>query len=154
MMPWLDSVQTSALAQAIGNSRWATAVLSSLHLVGFTLLMGSTLISNLRLLGAVLPDRPIDEVTRPAARAAWIALAISAATGSLLFVPRASGAVANPTFQLKMLLLATAVGVQALALPRVAHSPLQPAAARVTGAAGLVLWLGLALAGCAFILFE
>ena len=116
--------------------------------------MGSTLISNLRLVGVFLADRPLDEVTRPAARAAWIALVISAATGGLLFVPRASGAVENPTFQLKMLLLFTAVGVQALAVPRVAHARLQPAAARATGAAGLLLWLGLALAGCAFILFE
>jgi hypothetical protein len=51
-------------------------------------------------------------------------------------------------------LLFTAVGVQALAVPRVAQAWRQPASAYATGAAGLALWLGLALAGCAFILFE
>lgn len=155
MNSWLDAVQASAFAQAIAQSRWMTAALSSTHLVGFTLIVGSALIGNLRLLGAFLPDRPIAEVTSTASRAVFIGLGISIGTGALLFAPRAGSAVGNSIFQMKMLLLVVASGVQALVVPRVAQRVVEPVvAARISGVIGLCLWLGVALAGCAFILLE
>ena len=47
--------RSSWLAHVIAESQWLTAALSSLHLLGFTLVMGSALLSNLRMLG--LPVR-------------------------------------------------------------------------------------------------
>jgi hypothetical protein len=154
-MSLFDALQASALAHAIAESRWATAILSAVHLIGFTVVMGSALVTNLRLVGALFPERPATDVMRPATRALAVGLAISAATGALLFAPRAAHAAVNSIFQVKMLLLASAVTWHATVQPRVASRMPEPVAAvRVLGATGLALWVSLALAGCAFILFE
>jgi hypothetical protein len=150
---WLDALQGSAFAQALAQSRWASAVLSSLHLIGFTLVMGAALVCHLRLAGAFSADRPPVEVTGPASRIMRIGLACSILTGGLLFTPRAAGAAANWIFQLKMALLAAGVVLQATAVPHAARAGDGPRV-MATGLLGLLVWVGLALAGCAFILFE
>lgn len=153
-MPLLDALQSSVFARAVAESRWATAILSSVHLVGFTAVLGSALLANLRLAGVLLPDRPLAEIAQPTRRGLAVGLALSMVTGFVMFAPRAADAGRNSTFQLKMLLLVAAV-IHYVATQRTIASRLPgPAAARVLGAAGVVLWVGLALAGCAFILFE
>lgn len=151
----LETLQESWLAHAIGESQMITAMLSSLHLIGFTLVMGSALISGLRRTGALLADVPVGDVTRPAGRALATGLAISACTGILLFVPRASGAAANPIFRVKLTLIVAALLVTVLlhrttVTSRHASTGMQ----RLGGGVGLALWIGVALAGCAFILLE
>lgn len=151
----LDALQSSWLAHTIGESQMLTASLSSLHLLGFTLVMGSALVSNLRLLGRLLPETSATDVTRPAARVLVAGLLLSAVTGALLFAPRAAGAAANDTFRVKLTLLVLAVlvhfGVQARMARR---ADTARGAARAVGALGIVLWVGVALAGCAFVLIE
>jgi hypothetical protein len=151
----LEALQGSWLAHTIGESQMLTASLSSLHLIGFTLVMGSALVSNLRMTGVLLPERPASDVTDPAARVVLIGLAISAATGLLLFVPRAEGAAANSTFRVKLTLLALAVLVHFVAQLRVARdADAGRGIATLVGLLGIALWMGVALAGCAFILLE
>jgi len=62
-----------------------TGALSSVHVIGFTLVTGGALVANLNLLGVLFPGRPPIEVTRPASRGIAAGLAISALTGLLLF---------------------------------------------------------------------
>jgi hypothetical protein len=150
----LDALQSSWLAHAIGGSQMITASLSAVHLLGFTLVMGSALVSNLRMMGQLMPDRPAVEVTRPAARAVIAGATLSAATGLLLFVPRAIGAAANPTFRVKLTLIAAALLVQLVVQNAAADRPHDGALNRAVGAVGLALWAGVALAACAFILLE
>lgn len=151
----LETLQESWLAHAIGESQLITAALSSLHLIGFTLVMGSALISGLRRTGALLADVPVSDVTRPAWRALAIGLTISACTGILLFAPRASGAAANPIFRVKLTLIVSALLVTVLLHRTTATSGhASTGMQRLGGAAGLALWIGVALAGCAFILWE
>ena len=132
-----------------------TASLSAIHLLGFTLVMGSSLLVNLRLLGALLPQRALNEVTRPASRAIALGLAISITTGALLFSARATSAIENRTFQMKILLLLAAVVFHFVIQSRVTQRP-QPGvlALRTTAVFGLALWMGLAVVACWFILFE
>jgi hypothetical protein len=150
-----ESLQASALAQAIGTSRMLLATLSGLHLVGFTLVMGGALVSNLRLAGVVLTTSSARDVARAATRIVLGGLAVSLCTGLLLFSTRAPEAVANPIFRLKMALLLAAVVVHFVALPRAARRERGAIlVTRSTGVVGLLLWIGLALAACAFILIE
>jgi hypothetical protein len=145
----LDTVlawyQSSALASTVGNSPTLTAMLSALHALGFTCIMGGALFSNLGRLGVLFPSRPVRELTSPGSRLIALGLAVSLPTGLLLVGPRALTAGHNSTFQLKMLLILAAAAVQFGLLRR---------ESRAVGAAGLVLWLGLAATACAFILFE
>jgi hypothetical protein len=152
----LEALQDSWLAHTIGESQMLTASLSALHLVGFTLVMGSALVSGLRLLGVTLREVGAIDVIRPATRVLLVGLSVSAVTGSLLFVPRAAGAAANDIFRLKLTLLLGAVLVHFAITRRVAGrgGAGDTGAQRATGALGLALWVGVALAGCAFILLE
>jgi hypothetical protein len=153
--PFFAWLQTTRIATTVAESLPLTAGLSSIHLIGFTLLMGGAVVSNLRLLGVLLPERPVLEVAGPAGRGIALGLVISVATGLPLFAARASVAIENGVFQLKMLLLVTAVVFHFAHHRRVVRrDPATPSLLRVTGALGLMLWFGVALAGCAFILLE
>jgi hypothetical protein len=105
-------------------------------------------------------------VTRPASRGIAVGLTISVLTGVFLFAPRATAASVNWIFQLKMALLMAAVLFHVLVHRRVARTPRhnhisgQSAMSwstpmqKATAVVGLLLWTGLALSGCAFILLE
>ena len=68
---------------------------------------------------------------------------------------RAAAAAANGTFQLKMLLLVSAAVFHFAVSARLARRPrVDTRVLRIAAALGLALWIGLALAACAFILFE
>ena len=160
---WLESTR---VAVAVRDTLLLNAGLSAVHLIGFTLTTGGALVANLNLLGLLFPGRPPAAVTRPASRGIALGLLISGLTGALLFAPRASAASVNWIFQLKMALLLTAVLFHVFVHRRVALTPRHnhmsgqsavswsSAAQRATAVVGLLLWTGLALSGCAFILLE
>ena len=151
----LEWIQATGLATTVKESLLLTGALSAVHLLGFTLVTGGALVSNLRLLGALFPQYPVVEVSRPAGRGIAVGLVLSVTTGLLLFAPRAMVASANNTFQLKMLLLVGAATFHATLHRSVARQPrATPGLLRLIGGVGLALWLGLALAGCAYILLE
>jgi hypothetical protein len=148
-------VEATRVATTIGESPTLTGFLSAVHLVGLTLLVGAALVSGLRLLGLLLPDRPVPDVAGAAGRGIPLGLAISLVSGLLLFSPRASQLVGNGFFQLKMALLVVAAVFHAA---RYRHATRRVGAGRLalaaTGALGVALWLGVVLAGCALILLE
>lgn len=149
---WLES---TVIARSVGESLMFTASLSAVHILGFTLVMGSALLVNLRLLDLVLPQRALIEVTRPASRAIVLGLTISLATGFLLFSTRAMSAIQNSTFQVKMLLLLAAVVFHFAIQSRVTRRPQSSVfTLRTTAVSGLALWVGLAVTACWYILFE
>ena len=149
---WLEG---SGVATTVRDSLMLTAALSAAHLIGFTLVTGGALVANLNLLGVLFQDRPALDVTRPATRGIALGLTVSVVTGVLLFGPRATVASGNSIFQTKMALLLAAVVFHLAVHQRVARNESAAGATRrVTAVAGLLLWTGLALAGCAFILLE
>jgi hypothetical protein len=148
-------VEGTRVASAIRESLTLTATLSAAHLIGFTLITGGALLANLRCLGVLLAKQPLKDVMRPATRGIAIGLAISVFTGGLSFSTRATAAAENSIFQAKMSLLVAAVLLHFAVQRRLARaSGPETGVVRATGALGLGLWLGLALAGCAFILLE
>jgi len=148
-------IQTTRIATEIGQSTLLTGFLSAIHLLGLTWLGGGALVSGLRMLGIILADRPMSEVTRGPVRGMLVGLVISVASGLLLFSPRASTAVENSFFQVKMLLLCAAVAFHFAVYRGVSRrSDGNPSTVKLTGGLGLILWFGVAAAGCAFILLE
>lgn len=151
---FLESIQASSVATTIENSLLLTAGLSATHLIGFTLLMGGAFVSHLRLMGLLLARQPLPEVAIATGRGIRIGLAISVVTGLLLVAPRAVAAAANGFFQIKMACLVAAAGVHFALFNRVTAPTSGAWSQQTTGAVGLTLWSGVALAGCAFILLE
>ena len=152
LLAWLE---TTAAAQWVSGSLPVTATLSSVHALAFTLVMGGAVVFDLRLLGAVLPQRPVVDLAAPSARIVAVGLIVSIATGVLLFSGKASAVAENGFFQTKMLLLVAAASFHFLACRSVLREGVATTGLqRLSGACGLTLWIGLAVAACAFILFE
>lgn len=155
LAPFFERVQGTALASAIAQSSLITGVLSASHLIGFTLVLGGALVSSLKLIGLLFPERATLEITVPASRGIAAGLLVSLTTGLLLFSARASDASANEIFQLKMALLVSATLFQFLFVGRISRRfPATSPSLRLTGSVSLALWFGVALAGCGFILLE
>jgi tellurite resistance protein TehA-like permease len=153
-MPWTEWLETTAIALTVRDSQLLTGGLSAVHLLGFTLTMGGALVGNLTMMGALFRGRPLVDVARPTSRGIAAGLGLSVVTGALLFAPRATAASGSAIFQAKMLLLLGAASFHFAVHYPMARRARHAWALRVTGAAGLALWAGLALAGCAFILLE
>ena len=154
-MTVFEWVEATGVAHAVRDSLMLTASLSAFHLLGFTLITGGALLTNLRFIGVLLAKQPLNDVTRPATRGIAMGLAISVTTGALLFSTRATAAAENRIFQVKMSLL-VAAAIFHFAVQRrlaIAAGP-ERGVVRASGVLGLGIWLGLALAGCAFILLE
>jgi hypothetical protein len=153
----LETLQASAFAKAIAQSQVITAGLSAVHALGFAMVTSSALVAGLRILGGLFGDRPAIEILRPASRVLFAGLVINILTGALLFSPRAASAAANPFFRSKMILLACAIAVQVVVMRGVmlrSRSGDGSAPSLAAGATGLLLWLGVAVAACAFVLIE
>ena len=155
MQSLLHWISATRVARGVADSATLTAWLSAVHALAFTLVIGSALVANLRALGALLTRTGLHDVVAPANRAILIGLTVSVVTGGLLFSARAVEAAANGWFQLKMLLLVIAAVFQFTILAAAARKR-SVAHDRIvaSGAVGLLLWLGLAVAACAFILLE
>jgi hypothetical protein len=149
---WLEA---TPVAQAVQGSLMVTAVLSAVHVASMTLVAGAVLVSSLRLLGVLFPEAPSVDVTRAARTGLLVGLGISLSTGTLLFSARATAAVENDFFRLKMLLLAGALIFHAAWYRRLLTADGPPTVhTRLSGAVSLALWMGVVGSACAYILLE
>ena len=150
-----DSMANSHVAHTITQSSYMMGALSSVHMLGLTLIVGSSIVICLRSFGWLLPEQPLSDVMRPAGRAVLIGISISAVTGLLMFTPRAVSASGNPVFQTKMLLVAGALVFQFTLFRFVARSGGNNSTWRlVSGFLGVALWSAVAVYGVLFTVFE
>lgn len=149
---WLAGTET---ATAINQAPYLIGALSSVHLVGLTLILGSTIVSCMRCFEFLLPEQPLSAVMKPAGKAIVLGFAISLATGLPMFAPRAATAVENSAFQIKMILVLAAVVFNVVLFRYAARTDsTRPAGLRLLCLLGLVLWLGVGFAACAFAIFD
>jgi hypothetical protein len=125
---WL---QSTSIARAVAETQMLIAALSAIHLIGLSLVVGSSFVSALALTGLAFPGWSRTEMAATS-RAVVVGLCISALTGALMFASRAEAASQNSFFQLKMLLLIAAAVCQLAISRAVRRTPssrvLRPAA--------------------------
>jgi len=156
-------VDIAALLQWVEESRWATGIreslllfplLESIHVMGLSLVFGTIAIIDLRLLGAASTERRFKRMASDILKWTWAAFAVTALTGSLMFITNASVYYHNFYFRAKMLLLVLA-GVNMLSfeltLGRTVHrwdnARSAPAAGRVVAVLSLAIWMSVIFAG-------
>lgn len=155
LSPIFEWLARTEVATAINQSPYLMGLLSSVHLLGLTLIVGSAIVSCLRCLGFLLPEQPLSDVARPVGNGIVLGLAVCLATGFLMFAPRATTAVKDSAFQMKMILLLAAVVFHFTLYRYVMRSDAtRPPLLRLTGVLGLTLWFGVGFAGCAFAVFD
>ena len=144
----------SALADRIRENEYLFPLIESVHVLAISLVVGSILAVDLRLLGVAYRGQPASRVTKGILPLTWCAFAIALTSGSLLLISNATKYVANGYFDTKMLLIGAA-GINmaifqlvvAKSLPRWTPTARPPLAARLAGGLSILLWIGVVACG-------
>jgi uncharacterized membrane protein len=152
--PLLSWIEGSGLAARIRESRLLFPLLESVHVIGLALVFGTIAIVDLRLLGVASAQRSFRRMASDILRWTWAAFAVTAVTGSLMFMTNAAVYYGNAYFRAKMVLLVLAgvnVLVFELTAGRTVHrwdrAPSAPPVARSLAALSLLIWVGVIVAG-------
>lgn len=148
-----ERLQDHPTSQYIGFTGWFP-FLESMHVLAIGLVVGTILMVDLRLLGVSALSYPVSRMVRELTPWTWGAVVVAMVTGVGMFVTRAPAYVENPAFQLKLVFLLLAFVNMTFfqfrtyrrvqAWDRTAPMPLQ---AKAAGAASLVLWAAIIVAG-------
>jgi hypothetical protein len=134
----LEIIQDSAIADWMRYTNNAMPVVEATHVLSATLLFGTVLIVDLRLLGVLDSTRAFTRISREVLPLTWMAFGISVITGSLMFTTNALTYFGNAAFQMKALSLFGA-GLN-MALFRMFPT-------RVAGLVSMLLWAAVVLLG-------
>lgn len=140
------------ISQHIGESWWFP-LLESIHVVAITLVVGSILMVDLRLIGVAARGYRVSRMSNEIVPWTWVAFIVAVVTGIGLFVTRAATYMENPAFQIKLVLIALA-GVNMMlfhfgVFRGVASwdESATPGIAKASAALSLLFWSGVILAG-------
>ena len=151
-MGFLERLQDSAFGIWVASAPTLLAypTILALHTVGLGVVVGTSAVVDLRLLG-VGSSVPIADLNR-IFRAMWLGFALNLATGVALFVAAASEFGIMPLFYIKLgcitlaLFVASRIRRVAFAGGAGADAPV-PQQAKILAAVSLILWLGAITAG-------
>jgi hypothetical protein len=150
----LASLENTRLATGIRASLYLFPLIESVHVIGLTMVFGTIVIIDLRLLGLASTQRPFSIVALDVLKWTWLAFAVTVTTGVLMFITNAGAYVPNVYFRAKMALLVVS-GLNMLAFQLTARRSIAswdreasaPAAGRAVAALSLVLWIGVIFLG-------
>ncbi len=99
----------SKLIDVMRNSKNAIPLIQAFHLFGITLLLGSMLLLNIRLLGIGFRDIPLRLISNQVWSWGTGGLLLAMASGLLVFIPDPARYAANHSFVTKMAVLTVAI---------------------------------------------
>jgi hypothetical protein len=146
------TIEDSGLSTWIRDSPsiFAYWFILSFHAIGMGLLVGASVVIDLRILGVArdLPLAPLEGLYR----IIWIGFWIQVASGTLLLIAYPTKALTNPDFYIKLTLIGLSVAVMQTIRKRVfSDSDLSDSAMMMKGKAlatwSLILWAGAVTAG-------
>jgi hypothetical protein len=150
---WLEATSVGA---AIRDSSWLFPVIESIHVLGIVVLVGTTGLFDLRLLGlGFLRHQRVSQVAEQVMPWVWGSFAVMFVTGVLMFSSEATKCYTSWFFRIKLGLLLLA-GLNAFIFQfgtyrQIANwdeaGTVAPAAARVTAWVSLLLWVFIVFAG-------
>jgi hypothetical protein len=151
---FLKVIEASRFATTIRDSIWMFPIIESIHVISFTLVVGTIAIIDLRLLGVASIQRSFQRMASDILKWTWAAFALTVATGLTMFSTNAQIYYHNPFFRTKMLLLVLA-GVNMLAFEMTAGRTVLswdkarsgPPAGKAVAVLSLTLWVGIIFMG-------
>ncbi|HEY1753843.1 MAG TPA: DUF6644 family protein [Bryobacteraceae bacterium] len=151
---FLKFLEGSGLANRIRESLFLFPLIEATHVIGLALVFGTIAIIDLRLLGVASTGRPFHRMASDILKWTWAAFALTAITGTLMFITNASVYFHNFFFRTKMLLLVlTGINMLVFELTagRTIHHWDTAAAAPRTGKAvavvSLAMWISIIFMG-------
>jgi hypothetical protein len=149
LLPYFEWIEATAVGNAIRQSLWLFPVIEAVHLLGLSVLGGSVLIVDLRMLGTGLRNHAIAQIARDARPWFVGALIVMLLTGWALFTSEAIKCYYNFSFWVKITTLPVAIVFDLLVRDRIAASAGMHATilTRVVGLLSIALWFTVAAAG-------
>ncbi len=144
---FLQSIVDSRFVDALNSVEWGFPVVQSFHFIGFALLIGTITIVNLRLLNVGMQRQSAADLARDLAPWTWTGLILIFITGPIMFTTNAVGYTFNPSFRLKMTLLALGIISYAAVYRRLKRGGVSPGAGKLVAGLSLVIWSGVVFAG-------
>ena len=150
IFPFFKWINDSWLSKVINDSTWVFPAIEGVHITALALLFGSILVMNLRLMGVVMRDRPLQKLSRELDAWIFCSLVVILVTGGLLFVSEAVRSFHSGPFRIKMVFLIAAVLFHytvSRRLVRGQEQQVSPVFCKAAGAVSIVLWMTVGFAG-------
>jgi uncharacterized membrane protein len=153
--PFFDRIDETYIGSSVRNSNWLFPVIESVHVMGIVLLVGASVLLDLRLLNrGYLRDQPISQVSRRLLPVMWAAFGVMLLTGTLMVTSESWQCYTSLAFRVKMALL-LAVGANVLFFYFAAYRKMRqwekdavaPLSARTAAWVSMVLWICVVFAG-------
>jgi hypothetical protein len=154
LFSFCDWLQNTALSTGIRESVWTFPAIETVHLMSLGVSVGTIMFVDLRLIGKVMPDRPVRDVIDQLQPWTLWGFAVQFLTGILLFLSEPLRCYYSAFFAMKFVLLAL-LGLNALVFHRTVYRSVAqwneaiavPARARIAGYVSLTLWACVILLG-------
>jgi len=148
---WLEQ---TPLSQTIQSTAWIVPAVQTVHILSIAAVLSSVLMVDLRLMGLLGGDQPFARVSERFRPVIWWTLPVLLATGAVMIVGEPARSLANPVFQLKMLLLVAAIIVTLSYQLPLGRNPAfwegstgRRGTAQMIAILSLALWAGIVFAG-------
>lgn len=143
LLPLFESLEASAIGEAVRGSLWLFPVVEACHLVGLAVIGGAILVVDFRLLGLTLRSHPVSRLARD--MQPWVvgSLVVMILSGIPLFLSEAIKCYYSFAFWTKMTALLGAVIFTFTLRRAVAGAPdgrFPPAWNRAVGLTSIALW--------------
>ncbi len=145
---WL---QGTSLSLVISSTGWVIPVLQMIHILAISSVISSVFMLDLRLIGVWRGEETQAVLARRLLPFIWWPLPVLLVSGALLITAEPARSLENPSFAIKMSLLAAAIVLtlffQRSYVAKPASTSSSALVARGIGVASMALWVGIVLAG-------
>jgi hypothetical protein len=144
---FVQAIEASFIGEWMRTNLMAMPWVNALHVLSITVVFGTILVVDLRLLGLTDRGRAVTRVSDEMLRLTWVAFVGAVLTGALFFAANATTYWFNNAFRFKMLAIVLA-GINMLVFQFVTYRHVAawdrqgtpPNAARLAGALSILLW--------------
>ena len=149
IFPFFQWCETTWIFHWVESHEVAYPALETIHLFGLTLLLGTTVLLCLRVLGLLMKRQPVAEFSRELSPYTYWGLSLMVVSGLTMFVATAVRCYGNTSFWIKMALFATALLFHFLYFRKLVRRDDASigASAKVAAVVTLLLWFGVGAAG-------
>ncbi len=144
----LTHLEASSYATAIRESTWLFPTIETIHVLAITLVVGTIMIVDLRLINVASRGRPVSQLMRETLPWTWLTFVLAVITGGSLFISAATKYSHCWQFDCKILMLLFAginMAVFHLGSYRSVglwdRDAMTPTGARIAGGVSLAIWV-------------
>ena len=150
LLPFFQWSQNTWIGLLMRDSNWLFPAVEGVHIVALTMLLGAIALLDMRLYGVTLRNKPVSELARELAPWTLYSLVVILVTGAMLFASESVKVFGSGPFQLKMVLLFSAMFLQYTIYRRLTKTDealVSPRWRKLAATLSLILWFGIGWAG-------